>query len=94
MTVLDFCAGGGGKALALAAAMGGRGRLMVHDANVARMKDLPARARRAGARVEILTPEERLRGGAALRPRVRRRALLGHGGVAADAGGQVAARRR
>jgi 16S rRNA (cytosine967-C5)-methyltransferase len=62
MTVLDFCAGGGGKALALAAAMGGRGRLMVHDANVARMKDLPARARRAGARAEILTPEDRLRG--------------------------------
>jgi 16S rRNA (cytosine967-C5)-methyltransferase len=61
MTVLDFCAGGGGKALALAAAMGGTGRLMVHDANVARMKDLPARARRAGARVEVVTPEARRR---------------------------------
>jgi 16S rRNA (cytosine967-C5)-methyltransferase len=61
MTVLDFCAGGGGKSLALAAAMGGTGRLIVHDANTARMKDLPARARRAGARVEIVTPEARLR---------------------------------
>ncbi len=61
MTVLDYCAGGGGKALALAAAMGGRGRLFVHDANVARMKDLPARARRAGARVEVVTPEARPR---------------------------------
>lgn len=48
--VLDYCAGGGGKALALAAA--GAGRIVAHDANRARMKDLPARAARAGARVE------------------------------------------
>jgi 16S rRNA (cytosine967-C5)-methyltransferase len=61
MCVLDYCAGGGGKTLALAAAMEGRGRLLAHDANVGRMSDLPERARRAGARVEILTPEERMR---------------------------------
>jgi 16S rRNA (cytosine967-C5)-methyltransferase len=55
MTVLDYCAGGGGKALALAAAMQGQGRLMAWDANPRRMKDLPARAARAGARVEALS---------------------------------------
>ncbi|TVQ56724.1 MAG: RsmB/NOP family class I SAM-dependent RNA methyltransferase [Rhodobacteraceae bacterium] len=53
-TVLDFCAGAGGKALALAAAMGGRGRVFAHDAEPRRMRDLPGRAARAGARVETL----------------------------------------
>ncbi len=48
--VLDYCAGGGGKALALAA----RGaQVTAHDADPGRMRDLPARAARAGARVEI-----------------------------------------
>jgi 16S rRNA (cytosine967-C5)-methyltransferase len=59
MTVLDYCAGGGGKSLALAAAMRGTGRLLVHDANPGRMKDLPERARRAGASVEVVLPPER-----------------------------------
>ncbi|MBF9036347.1 RsmB/NOP family class I SAM-dependent RNA methyltransferase [Rhodobacterales bacterium HKCCE2091] len=45
--ILDYCAGGGGKALAIAAATGGP--VDVHDANPARMVDLPARALRAGA---------------------------------------------
>jgi 16S rRNA (cytosine967-C5)-methyltransferase len=58
MTVLDFCAGGGGKTLALAAALRGRGRLMAWDANPRRMTDLPERARRAGAEVEILSDAE------------------------------------
>ena len=58
MTVLDFCAGGGGKTLALAAAMKGRGRLLAWDANPRRMADLPDRARRAGAQIEILSPRE------------------------------------
>ena len=62
--VLDYCAGGGGKTLALAAAMQGEGRLMAWDANPRRMADLPERARRAGATVRILTDAER----AALRP--------------------------
>lgn len=53
-TVLDFCAGGGGKALAFASLMGGEGRIVAHDANPGRMKDLPARAARAGARIEIV----------------------------------------
>lgn len=64
MTVLDYCAGGGGKTLALAAAMAGEGRLMAWDANPRRMADLPERARRAGAAVRMLTEAEC----AALRP--------------------------
>jgi 16S rRNA (cytosine967-C5)-methyltransferase len=52
-TVLDFCAGGGGKALALAAQMRGEGRVIAWDSAPARLKDLPARAARAGARIEI-----------------------------------------
>lgn len=49
--VLDYCAGGGGKALALAA----RARITVtaHDADPARMADLPARATRAGTPVQV-----------------------------------------
>jgi 16S rRNA (cytosine967-C5)-methyltransferase len=58
MTVLDYCAGGGGKALALAAAMSGRGRLIAHDANPRRMADLPDRTRRASAAVEICAPDD------------------------------------
>ena len=50
-TVLDYCAGGGGKALHLAA--GGAARVVAHDADPRRMRDIPARAKRAGLRVEI-----------------------------------------
>ena len=49
--VLDYCAGGGGKSLALAALS--RVPVVAHDANPARMRDLPQRARRAGVQVEI-----------------------------------------
>jgi 16S rRNA (cytosine967-C5)-methyltransferase len=59
MTVLDYCAGGGGKTLALAAAMQGQGRLMAWDVSRRRMADLPDRARRAGAVVEILADAQR-----------------------------------
>lgn len=52
-TVLDFCAGGGGKALAFASHLGGAGRLIAHDAEPRRMKDIAARAARAGAWIEI-----------------------------------------
>lgn len=52
-TVLDYCAGGGGKALAFASHMGGRGRVVAHDVEPRRMRDLPARAARAGAAIEI-----------------------------------------
>ncbi len=58
--VLDFCAGGGGKTLALAAEMGGPaapGRLIAHDVAQRRMANLPARLARAGARADIVAPE-------------------------------------
>ena len=54
-TVLDACAGGGGKTLALAAAMEDTGRLLAADIDPARMADLPQRAARAGVTcIEIL----------------------------------------
>lgn len=49
MVVLDYCAGAGGKALALAAQMEGRGTLIAHDLTHARLKPLIHRAERAGA---------------------------------------------
>ena len=52
--VLDWCAGGGGKALSLAARSGGP--VWAHDAEARRMADLPVRAARAGADVRILPP--------------------------------------
>ncbi len=55
-SVLDYCAGGGGKALAISAA--GADRIVAHDANLARMKDLPVRAKRAGAVIEVATTPE------------------------------------
>jgi 16S rRNA (cytosine967-C5)-methyltransferase len=57
-TVLDYCAGAGGKALALAAAMRGRGRLHAHDIAPERLDRLPERARRAGVQVTLLPPGE------------------------------------
>jgi len=48
MTVLDLCAGGGGKTLALAADMGGEGRLLAADTVRDRLARLTPRAERAG----------------------------------------------
>lgn len=53
--VLDFCAGGGGKSLALDAA---GWRVTAHDVHAARMRDLPARAERGGHNIAIYLPEE------------------------------------
>lgn len=50
VTVIDFCAGGGGKTLALAAAMGNQGQLLAFDTDARRLEELTKRARRAGAR--------------------------------------------
>ncbi|MCE0507141.1 RsmB/NOP family class I SAM-dependent RNA methyltransferase [Roseivivax sp. GX 12232] len=50
--VLDYCAGGGGKSLALAARLGG-GPVWAHDADPRRMRDLPDRAARAGADLRV-----------------------------------------
>ncbi|MBY6166197.1 RsmB/NOP family class I SAM-dependent RNA methyltransferase [Pseudooceanicola nitratireducens] len=51
MTILDYCAGGGGKTLAMAAHV--QARITAHDANPGRLSDLPARAARAGVDVAI-----------------------------------------
>ncbi|ODU19521.1 MAG: RNA methyltransferase [Sphingomonas sp. SCN 67-18] len=48
-TVVDLCAGAGGKTLALAAEMGGEGRIVACDTDRARLSRLAPRAARAGA---------------------------------------------
>lgn len=53
--MLDYCAGGGGKALAFAA-RAGAAEIAAHDVDAARMRDIPARAARAGARIAVLPP--------------------------------------
>lgn len=52
--VLDYCAGGGGKILALA----DRAQIIgfAHDIDRKRMTDLPARAERAGQRIRLVDP--------------------------------------
>jgi 16S rRNA (cytosine967-C5)-methyltransferase len=49
MRVLDLAAGAGGKALAMAAAMGNRGEILAFDDSPARLAPLAERAARAGA---------------------------------------------
>lgn len=56
MRVLDHCAGGGGKTLAIAARA--RLDLVAHDVAPARMRDLPARATRAGVEVRLTDAPE------------------------------------
>lgn len=60
MTVLDLCAGAGGKTLALADDMAGQGRLIASDSNRARLSRLAPRAQRAGhiaIETRLLDPE-------------------------------------
>jgi 16S rRNA (cytosine967-C5)-methyltransferase len=54
MTVLDLCAGAGGKTLALASAMQGKGQLVATDTNRNRLDQLRLRTARAGA--EFIEP--------------------------------------
>ncbi len=49
--ILDYCAGGGGKSLALAAWTGGN--VTAHDANATRMATIPDRAARAGHPIQV-----------------------------------------
>ena len=50
-TVVDLCAGAGGKTLALAAAMANEGTLVAADTDRRRLSQLGPRAERAGARI-------------------------------------------
>ena len=51
-SILDYCAGGGGKALALAARSDAQ--IYVHDVDPSRMQDIPVRAARAGVKITSL----------------------------------------
>lgn len=51
MNVVDFCAGAGGKTLALAAAMGNEGRIVALDIDRARLERAAPRLRRAGVSI-------------------------------------------
>jgi 16S rRNA (cytosine967-C5)-methyltransferase len=55
--VLDYCAGGGGKTLAFAAAMNNNGHIYAYDADRRRLAPMVERIRRAGA--EIVDIRER-----------------------------------
>lgn len=52
MRVLEYCAGGGGKLLAIGSKVDGA--FFAHDLDRKRMADLPARADRAGLQVQVL----------------------------------------
>ncbi len=57
MQVADVCAGGGGKTLALAAAMENKGQIFAHDIDGARLAPMKQRLDRAGVRnVQIRAP--------------------------------------
>ena len=56
LRVLDYCAGGGGKALAIAAQADVD--LTAHDAAPDRMRDLPERAARAGVRIRTCATKD------------------------------------
>jgi 16S rRNA (cytosine967-C5)-methyltransferase len=62
MTVVDLCAGAGGKTLALADEMDGQGRLIASDSDRGRLGRLEPRAARAGIAVEtrLLNPGREL----------------------------------
>lgn len=53
MTVVDYCAGGGGKTLALLQAMQGEGRLIASDVEKTRLNNIKPRLTRAGLEAEL-----------------------------------------
>src|SRR5215468_10036221 len=56
-TVVDLCAGGGGKTLALAALMANSGHIIATDTDIRRLAPIHARMARAGVgNVEVRTP--------------------------------------
>ncbi|MEO0872526.1 MAG: RsmB/NOP family class I SAM-dependent RNA methyltransferase, partial [Pseudomonadota bacterium] len=57
--VLDYCAGGGGKTLAMAAAMEGKGQVFAFDIDGRRLSALIPRLKRSGAHnVQLCHPDE------------------------------------
>lgn len=54
--VLDYCAGGGGKLLAMAGRFSGH--FFAYDANSARLRDLPDRCQRAGVKARVLSTKD------------------------------------
>jgi 16S rRNA (cytosine967-C5)-methyltransferase len=58
-TVVDLCAGGGGKTLALAAVMAGQGRIVATDLDKRRLAPIHDRLARAGVgNVDVRTPRQ------------------------------------
>ncbi len=55
-TLVDLCAGGGGKTLALAAATANGARLIATDGDPRRLAPIHERLRRSGAEAEVRTP--------------------------------------
>ncbi len=69
--VVDLCAGGGGKTLALAAMMANRGQLYATDSDKRRLAPIHARLERAGARnVQVRTPGSPRTGAGGMRSRL------------------------
>ncbi|WP_375403498.1 RsmB/NOP family class I SAM-dependent RNA methyltransferase [uncultured Sphingomonas sp.] len=61
--VVDLCAGGGGKTLALAAMMAGEGTVLACDTDRGRLQRLPPRAERAGVTIvetRLLNPNREM----------------------------------
>jgi 16S rRNA (cytosine967-C5)-methyltransferase len=58
MQVMDLCAGGGGKTLAMAAAMHNRGQIHAHDRDRQRLKPIYERLQRAGVRNAQVVPAD------------------------------------
>ncbi len=60
--VVDYCAGGGGKSLAIAAMLDGKGQVFAHDIAPKRLESLARRAERAKARnIQIFADTDKLR---------------------------------
>jgi 16S rRNA (cytosine967-C5)-methyltransferase len=61
--IIDLCAGGGGKTLALATDMANQGHIIAADINRARLQALPDRAERAGVtniQLRLLNPKREM----------------------------------
>ena len=54
--ILDYCAGGGGKSLAIAGRTGAQ--IFAHDVNLGRMAEIETRAARGGHNIRVILPME------------------------------------